>query len=201
MFPTSGRFLVEWRSSWRCFRTKDWNSTLQASTSDPFSQRHLMSPTINCPYRKKAEWSSPPSISSGQKQLTPWPSLDLTVTVDKIVLQNSSRKRWALAQNSFLKYETDIFSRAALMRVPTRKCPLQKRRLMNASAAYSFPLLHWRQQNNLPSFVQNAKHEVWQLTVCPITVTIAKWLLCDEIVIVWNNRDTSEYQNSERRCH
>ena len=121
MFPTTRRFLVEWRSSWRCSQTKDCNSALQASTFHIFSQPHSTSPSSNYPYKKKSEWSSP-RIISGQKQLTPWPSLDLAAMVDQMVLQNSSRKHRPLLCNSFFKYELDIFSRAAWTRVATRKC-------------------------------------------------------------------------------
>ena len=115
-------FLLAWHSSWRWSFTKDWNSALQASTVDPFSHPHVTKPSRSCPKRKKAEWSSPPIMISGQKQLTPWPSFDRAATVDKTVLVNSSRNRPALFLNSFFRYWLVIFSSAACTRVLTRKC-------------------------------------------------------------------------------
>ena len=53
MFPTSGHFLVGWRSSWCCSRKKDWNSAFQSSKFDPFSQPLSASPSSTCPRRKK----------------------------------------------------------------------------------------------------------------------------------------------------
>ena len=115
-------FLLAWHSSWRWSFTKDWNSALQASTVDPFSHPHSTKPSRSCPKRQKAEWSSPPIIISGQKQLTPWPSFERAATLDKTVLVKSSRKRRALLLNSFFKYWLVIFSSAACTRVPRRKC-------------------------------------------------------------------------------
>ena len=89
---------------------KDWNSALQASTVDPFSHPHATKPSRSCPKRKKADWSSPPIIISGQKQLTPWPSFERAATVDNTVLVKSSRKRRALLLNSFFRYWLVIFS-------------------------------------------------------------------------------------------
>ena len=42
-------------------------------------------------------------------------------------------------------------------------------------------------------FLQQATHEFWHFTICPIAVATSWGLLCDEIVIFWNKTNTPEY--------
>ena len=74
--PTSGRFLVEDRSSCRCSWTKDWFSARQASTSLILIHPLYKSASNKRPSRCSGAWSSPPMMIAGQKQLSPCPILE-----------------------------------------------------------------------------------------------------------------------------
>ena len=63
---TSGRLLVEDRSSWCCSWTKDWYSARQASISLPLTRPRSKSPSNRRPSRCSGAWSSPPMMIAGQ---------------------------------------------------------------------------------------------------------------------------------------
>ena len=69
--PTSGRLLVEDRSSCRCSRTKDWYSARQSSISLPLIQPLSKSPCSKRPSRWKGAWSSPPRINADKNKSIP----------------------------------------------------------------------------------------------------------------------------------
>ena len=69
--PTSGRLLVDDRSSCRCSCAKDWYSARQASTSLPLVQPFSSSPSKSLLKSWKGATSSPPTTIAEQKQLNP----------------------------------------------------------------------------------------------------------------------------------
>ena len=97
--PTSGRFLVDDRSSCRCSCTKDWYSSRHASTSLPLVQPFSSSPSMSLFKKWKVATLSPTTTIAGQKQLKPCPMTDLEATVDETQFTNSSRKRRASRRN------------------------------------------------------------------------------------------------------
>ena len=70
-FPTSGRPLVDVRSSNLCSCTKDWYSDLQASISPPLTHPFARRPSKSRSNSCNGAWSSPPISTGGQKQLNP----------------------------------------------------------------------------------------------------------------------------------
>ena len=118
---TSGRLLMDDRSSCRCSCTKDWYSALHASTSLPLVQPFSRSPSKSLLNSWRGTTSSPTTTNAGQKQLIPCPVTDLEATVDRTQFPNSSRKRRASRRNSIRRYELPTFSNAAITRVPERK--------------------------------------------------------------------------------
>ena len=101
--PMSGRLLVEDRSSCRCSWTKDWYSARQASISLPFFHPRSKSPSNKRPSRCRGAWLSPPMMITGQKQLSPCPTLEGAATVDSTEVVNSSRNLRASRWNSFFR--------------------------------------------------------------------------------------------------
>ena len=105
-----------------CSLTKKWNSVFAGSISDPLTQPSSSSPSNSCPKRWKAQYSSPPRLISGQKQLSPSPTREGGATVGRMVLTRSSRKRRQSLRNSFRRKLLFVFSRDNNRRVPSKKC-------------------------------------------------------------------------------
>ena len=118
--PTSGRFLVEDRSSCSCSWTKDWYSARQSSISLPSIQPRSKSPQNKTPSSCSGTWSSPPMTIAGKKQLNPCPILEWAATVDSTEFVNCSRNLRASRWNSRFKYKLPVLLRAANTRVPDK---------------------------------------------------------------------------------
>ena len=120
---TSGRLLVEDRSSCRCSWTKDWNSARQASISLLLTHPRTESPSNKRPSRCSGAGLFPPMTIAGQKQLNPCPIMERAATVDSTDFVNSPRNLRASLWNSRFKYELPILLRAANTRVPDKNSP------------------------------------------------------------------------------
>ena len=151
---------------------------------DPFSHLHAIKPSRRFLKRKKAEWSSPPIIISGQKQLTPWPSLESAATVGNTVLVNSSRKQRALLLNSFLRYWLVIFSSAACTEVLLFDCCEWRMVWQNVTL---LPFYNRQRPTGL-DFLEQTINEMRQFTICAIAVIALSRLLCCNKFVVWNRR-------------
>ena len=101
--PTSGRLLVDDRSSCRCSCAKDWYSARHASTSLPLVQPFSSSPSKSLLKSCKGATLSPPTTIAGQKQLKPCPMTERAATVDRTQFTKSSRNRRASRRNSFCR--------------------------------------------------------------------------------------------------
>ena len=67
----------------RCSRTNKWKSTFAGSIVDPLTQPCSNSPSSSCLKRWKTEYSSPPMMIPGQKQLSPCPTGERAATVER----------------------------------------------------------------------------------------------------------------------
>ena len=103
---TSGRLLVEDRSSCHCSWTKDWYSARQASISLSLIHLRSNSPSNKRPSRWNGAWSSPPMMITGQKQPNSCQILERAPTVDSTEVVNSSGKLRASRWNFFFQKET-----------------------------------------------------------------------------------------------
>ena len=119
---TSGRLLVDDRSSCRCSRTKDRYSARHASTSLPLIQLFSSSPSTGLLKSCSGATSSPPTTIAGQKQLNPCPMTEREATVESTQFKKSSRNRRASRWNSFWRNWLPTLPSAAITRVPSRKC-------------------------------------------------------------------------------
>ena len=118
--PTSGRLLVEDRSSCRCSWTKDRYSARQVSISLPLIHPRTKSPSNKRPSICSGAWLSTTMTIAGQKQLNPCPIMEQAATVDNTEFVKSSRNLRASGWNSRFKYELPILLRAAITRVPDK---------------------------------------------------------------------------------
>ena len=102
-FPTSGRLLVEVRSSCLCSSTNDWYSELQASISGPLTHLFSRCPPSNMSNSCMGAWSFPTISIGGKKQLNHWPITDLAATVDNAQFTKSLRNCLQFRLNCFFK--------------------------------------------------------------------------------------------------
>ena len=179
-------FLLARDSSWRWSWTKHWNSALQASMFDRFSHPHAIKPSKSYPKRKMGERSSPPRIVSGQKQLTPRPSSDLAATVDKMVVQNSSRKRRALVRNFFQRGARHFLRGCRKSSLHQEMLLFDRGKCRMVREHVALPSLDKRQWPTGFNLLKQSIVEMWHLAICVVAV-IAPWkLLCHKIVVVSN---------------
>ena len=185
---TSGRLLVEERSSCRSSWTKELYSARQASISLPLIHPRSKMPSKKRPSRCSGAWLSLPMMIAGQKQLNPCPISKRAATVDSTEFVKSSRNPRASRWNCSFKYEFPVLLRTESCQYmrPSQKFFISIWRNFWAVCHYElFPLLHRRQRRSLLNLLQKAVDDASQLTKLVVSI-IARCLRMNEIYGNWN---------------
>ena len=111
------RNLLPLTSTCRCSRTNEWNSAFADSIFDHLTQPCSSRPCSSCPKRWQVEFSSPPIMILGQKQLRPCQTDERSATVERMELTKSSRKGRRSLRNSLSRKLLFILSRDDSRRV------------------------------------------------------------------------------------
>ena len=156
---------------WRWSRTKEWHSALAASTSLPYTQPRFRGPSICCPKKQNAEWSSHPTMITDEKQLRFCPIRERAATVHKMVLSH-----WFKNCRQFFSKLGSQVQAVYFFECCRQSCFLQKVLISNGSKGRMFrehillPLLYHRQTGADFNFLQQAVHEPGELPKRKIAV-------------------------------